>query len=114
MKTIAVACGVLASFSLTAAAPKAPPSPADQILARYFEAETSALEARCLAKIDDWAAKRLEYRRQLAEMLGLASMPPRTDLKAVVTGKIERENFVVEKLHFQSLPGLYVTANLYR
>jgi ATPase subunit of ABC transporter with duplicated ATPase domains len=31
-----------------------------------------------------------------------------------VTGTLERGDFTVEKLHYQSRPGLYVTANLYR
>ena len=46
-------------------------------------------------------------------MLGLSPLPERTDLKAQVTGRIEHPQFTVEKLHFQSLPGLYVSANLY-
>ncbi len=46
-------------------------------------------------------------------MLGLSPRPEKTDLAAVVTGKVEREKFSVEKLHFQSRPGLYVTGNLY-
>lgn len=46
-------------------------------------------------------------------MLGLDPWPPRSPLQAQITGRIVREHFVVEKLHFQSLPGLYVTANLY-
>jgi hypothetical protein len=46
-------------------------------------------------------------------MLGLWPMPERTDLKPVITGKLEQEEFTVEKLHFQALPRLYVTANLY-
>ena len=54
-----------------------------------------------------------EYRRQLFEMLGLDPLPEKTDLKPVVTGKVEHEEFTVEKLHFQSRPGLYVTGNLY-
>jgi dienelactone hydrolase len=115
MKTIALATwGIFAAFLLNAAAPKTPPTPAEQMLARYFEAETAALEAKCLDKVDDWQAKRPEFRRQLQEMLGLEPMPPRSDLKTVVTDKFEHESIVVEKLHFQSMPGLYVTANLYR
>lgn len=46
-------------------------------------------------------------------MLGLSPMPPRGDLKPVITGRIENESIIVENLHFQSVPGLYVTANLY-
>jgi hypothetical protein len=61
----------------------------------------------------DWEKKRPEYRRQFLDMLGLWPLPPRTDLHATVTGKVETDLFTVEKLHFQSIPGLYVTANLY-
>lgn len=88
----------------------------DAALAAYFRAETAKLADRCLADIhtlDDWTSRRDEYRRQLAEMLGLDPMPERTDLKPVVTGRRETEWFTVENLHFQSRPGLYVTGNLY-
>jgi dienelactone hydrolase len=89
---------------------------ADQKLAAYFRSETMALSRRCLTDIrslEDWQAHRAKYRRQLQEMLGLWPMPERTDLHPVVTGKLEREEFTVEKLHFQAMPHLYVTANLY-
>ena len=89
---------------------------ADTNLAAYFEAEVSRLESACLADVQtlaDWTKQRDERRRQLFEMLGLWPLPQRTDLKPVVTGKVDGDGFTVEKLHFQSLPGLYVTANLY-
>ncbi len=89
---------------------------ADQKLAEYFEAETKILQEGCLTGIktlEECEAKRGEYRRQLEEMLGLWPMPERTDLKPVITGKLERDDFTVEKIHFQALPHLYVTANLY-
>src|SRR4029078_374711 len=88
----------------------------DKMLAEYFAAETAKLRDNCLADIktlDDWKAKRGEYRRQLLEMLGLDPLPAKKDLKPVSTGRVESEEFVVEKLHFQSRPGLYVTGNLY-
>ncbi len=88
----------------------------DKMLAEYFAAETKKIQEACLADIqtlDDWKAKRGEYRRQLLEMLGLDPLPEKTDLKPVITGRLEQEDFVVEKLHFQSRPGLYVTGNLY-
>ena len=61
-----------------------------------------------------WLANRDRYRRELKEMLGLDPEPARGDLKPVITGTLPGEGIVVEKLHFQSLPGLYVTANFYR
>jgi hypothetical protein len=92
------------------------PPDGDAMIAEYFRVETARLSDACLADVtslEDWEAKRPEYRRQLLEMLGLDPMPERTDLQAVVTGQTEHDEFVVERLHFQSLPGLYVTANLY-
>ena len=74
------------------------------------------LKNNCLAEIttlEDWNAKRGEYRRQLLEMLGLEPLPEKSPLKPVVTGKVEHPEFTVEKLQFQSRPGLYVTGNLY-
>ncbi len=85
-------------------------------LAAYFAAETAKLRDACLADVqslDDWEAKRGEYREQLLEMLGLDPLPKRTDLKATVTSRVEREDFSVENVHFQSRPGLYVTGNLW-
>lgn len=83
----------------------------------YFRSETKRLSDRCLAEVQtlsDWTARRSECRRQLQEMLGLWPLPERTDLNPVITGKLEQEDFVVEKLYFQAMPHLYVTANLYR
>jgi dienelactone hydrolase len=97
--------------------PKLDTSRGDQMVAEYFRLETEKLKTSCLAEIktlDDWNAKRGEYRRQLLEMLGLDPLPEKTDLKPLVTGKVEHNGFVVENVHFQSRPGLYVTGNLYR
>jgi hypothetical protein len=82
----------------------------------YFERETARIAGRALADVNslpDWQSRRQMYRQQLLEMLGLWPLPPKGDLKATVVGRLDRPMFVVEKLHFQSLPGLYVTANLY-
>jgi len=88
----------------------------DQMLAEYFGAQTAKLSEQCLADIktlEDWETKRQVYRKQLFEMLGLEPLPKKTDLKPVITGKVEHEQFTVEKIHYQSRPGLYVTGNLY-
>ncbi len=112
-----IAALLLAAPPLGAAAAPAPaPGPADLMFADYFRAETTRLAEGSLAEIrtlDDWKSRRATYREQLLEMLGLSPLPERTDLKPVVTGRVEHAEFTVEKLHFQSLPGLYVTANLW-
>jgi dienelactone hydrolase len=91
-------------------------SPADRMLAEYFRAETAKLRDGYLADVktlDDWKTKREVYRKQLFEMLSLDPLPEKTDLKPVITGKVEHDEFTVEKIHYQSRPGLYVTGNLY-
>ncbi len=88
-----------------------------QQLDRYFRRETQWLAAQSLDQVqtlEDWLNMQAEYRRQLAEMLGLDPLPPRTDLQPTITGTDEEQGIVVERLHFQSSPGLYVTANFYR
>lgn len=93
------------------------PSEADQNLSDYFYHQTMQVADSSLKKIKDletWKKKRVTYRKQLFEMLGLSPLPARTDLKPEITGTIESEGFIVEKITFQSRPGLYVTGNLYR
>ena len=91
-------------------------TPGDRMFADYFRNETRALAQRCLADIqtlDDWKQRAPQLRQQLFEMLGLDPLPARTDLKPTITATNDQPEFTVENLHFQSMPGLYVTANLY-
>ncbi|PYT90546.1 MAG: hypothetical protein DMG41_04230 [Acidobacteria bacterium] len=53
-----------------------------------------------------------ELRQKLLEMIG--GLPvAKTDLHPVIVGKISMDGYSIEKLVFQSLPGLYVTALVY-
>ena len=111
---------LFAAATLCAKSPypeKTPDTPGNRMLDTYFASETRQQAQNGGVKevedADDWKNKAPEYRRQLAEMLGLDPMPERTALNAVKTGEVKGEGYLVEKLHFQSMPGLYVTANLY-
>ncbi|MEM7235292.1 MAG: hypothetical protein AAF517_24155, partial [Planctomycetota bacterium] len=61
-----------------------------------------------------WKARREHVRRQILVAAGLWPMPPAAELKPVVHGAIDRGEYTVEKVFFQSFPGVYVTGNLYR
>jgi dienelactone hydrolase len=52
-----------------------------------------------------------QVRRKIAECFG--PMPQRTPLKPRVTGAVERDAYVIEKVIFDSRPDFPVTANLY-
>jgi dienelactone hydrolase len=96
----------------------------ERVLADYFARATEQLAAAPASStvesatvvpdsLEDWLEQREVLRAQLLEMLGLDPLPEKTPLEPVITGRVERDDFVVENLHFQSRPGLYVTGNLY-
>jgi dienelactone hydrolase len=83
---------------------------------RQVNAQAAGIEAASAADLADaetWVRNAPKHRKELLGMLGLDPMPERGELKAVTADVLEHENFTVEKLHFQSSPGLYVTGNLY-
>ena len=41
-------------------------------------------------------------------------MPEKTPLNAHVFGRVEREDYTVEKVYFEAYPGFFTTGNLYR
>ena len=61
-----------------------------------------------------WENRAASLRTQMQLALGLWPEPSRTPLNAVIHGRIEREGYTVEKVFFESLPGLFHTGNLYR
>ncbi|WP_397568504.1 alpha/beta hydrolase family protein [Schlesneria sp. T3-172] len=91
--------------------------PGDAMMESHLILETARLSSRVLEGAqsrEEWEAQRDELKRRYLDMLGLWPLPERTPLNATVTGTLELDDVHVEKLHFQSSPGLYVTGNLYR
>ncbi len=67
---------------------------------------------RAFSSAADWEGHCRAVRTRFRAALG--PMPERTPLNPRVTGVLERDGYVVEKLLIESQPGLFVTANLYR
>ena len=61
-----------------------------------------------------WEARRKQLREQLLVATGLWPMPEKTPLNAVVHGQIDKGTYTIEKVFFASMPGHYVSGNLYR
>jgi cephalosporin-C deacetylase-like acetyl esterase len=76
-------------------------------------AEISKNSLSGVHSLADWKRIRPELHKQLLYMLGLDPMPAKTPLHARVTGAFERDLYRVEKVVFESSPGLYVTGDLY-
>jgi dienelactone hydrolase len=62
----------------------------------------------------EWAVRAERVRRELQVALGLWPMPPKTPLNAVIHGRVDRPDYTIEKVYFESVPGFFVTGNLYR
>jgi len=63
---------------------------------------------------EQWQARAREIRLHILLSCGLWPIPQKGPLDAHIFAKIEREGYSVEKVYFQSFPGLYVAGNLYR
>lgn len=68
-------------------------------------------EVAMLKTPQDWQRRQGIVREKLQESIG--AFPQRTPLNAVVTGKVERDGILVEKLYYESMPNYYVTAALF-
>jgi len=61
----------------------------------------------------DWEARREQVKSRVLLAAGLWPLPEKTPLKAVVHGRVEREDYTMDRVYFESFPGHYVTGNLY-
>lgn len=62
----------------------------------------------------EWEKRREYVRRQILVACGLWPMPSRPAVKATVHGRVDRDDYTVDRVFFESSPGLYVTGSLYR
>jgi dienelactone hydrolase len=62
----------------------------------------------------EWEQRAEYVRRVMRVTLGLWPMPTRTPLNPVIHGLIDQGDYTIEKVYFESVPGFYVTGNLYR
>jgi cephalosporin-C deacetylase-like acetyl esterase len=98
-------------------AQEAKPLPGDEMIHAYLKKRVEEIGKNFMAGAKtkaEWEKLRPKLKEQYLDMLGLWPLPEKTPLNAKVTGTLERGDVVIEKLHFQSKPGLYITGNLYR
>lgn len=91
--------------------------PGDAAAERFLKEDTQRVSDRFLdqaGSLEQWQKQLPRLRQEYFDMLGLWPLPERSPLHATITGTVARGEVVIEKLHFQSKPGLYVTGNLYR
>jgi hypothetical protein len=63
---------------------------------------------------EEWGDRAEHVRQEVQVAAGLWPMPEKTPLNAVIYGRVERDDYTVEKVYFESYPGHFVTGSLYR
>jgi len=115
---------ILGTFALPAGAGSLPIEtrpPLDQSnnIREHLMRVARDLSHSCLAGIDTleaWERVRPQRYRDYLEMMSLIDVPvsgARPPLNVKIVGTIRKPGYRIEKLRYESLPGLYVPANLY-
>lgn len=90
----------------------------NNIRSYLIKAATAITEDSCkpYSSLSAWEEIRAARYKEFIEMMGLEHLPltgKRSDLHVTITGTVKEDGYRIEKLYYQSLPGLYVRANLY-
>jgi hypothetical protein len=64
--------------------------------------------------MQEWTARKAYLREHVLASAGLLPMPEKTPLRPEIFGEVKRSDYTVSKVYFESLPGFFVTGNLYR
>ncbi len=90
---------------------------ARSVLAQYVDQRSAAREEARQQKLAglkspaDWRARQQQARARLPEIFG--DFGPPCPLNARIVGKLDRPDYTIEKLIFESQPRYYCTANVY-
>jgi len=106
MKPIILALTVLLGLAL--------PAPAEDIRLQPLKDLDGYFPFTPPKSLPAWEQRKEYVRRQILVAAGLWPMPAKTPLNAVIHGRIDCGEYTVEKVYFESAPGLFVTGNLYR
>ena len=63
--------------------------------------------------VEAWNERKQFVLRQMQVACGLWPMPERPPITATVHGRVERDDYTVDRVYFESSPGLLVTGSLY-
>ena len=67
-----------------------------------------------LTTLDAWNTRADYLREHVLASAGLLPLPDKTPLRPSVFGEVTRDGYRISKVYFESLPGFFVTGNLYR
>ncbi len=111
LSALVTAIAFTASLSAQTAKPAAPsyPRPLLELNTSYFP-----FHADGPAIPEDFARRKQDTRDRILLACGLLPLPTRTPLNPVIHGRVERDDYTIDRVFFESFPGFYCTGSLYR
>jgi hypothetical protein len=82
--------------------------------APQYRTYNDRLTPREYASLPDWQRRASFLREHILASAGLVPMPEKGPLRAQILDERRHGDYSVSKVYFESLPGFYVTGNLYR
>lgn len=80
----------------------------------YSEEDAKKELARSYSNLEQWKARARSIREGILRGAELLPLPEKCALNPIIHSKREYEGYTVENVAFESLPGVFVTGNLYR
>ncbi|GGB90475.1 alpha/beta hydrolase family protein [Dyadobacter sediminis] len=72
------------------------------------------LEKHAVSSRLEWETRAAKIKKQIREGMDLQSLPAKPASAPIVHSKKEMDGYTVENVAFESMPGVYVTGNLYK
>jgi len=66
------------------------------------------------ATLPEWDLHKMHLQRQILVAAGLYPLPEKTPLHPEISGRMERDDYSIEKVALETMPGYYLGGNLYR
>ena len=85
----------------------------------YYQTEEQAIEqlkrfAKTYSTLEGWKKRREQLKQGILKGAELTLLPEKCDLKPIIHSKRKYNGYTVENAAFESIPGFFVTGNLYR
>jgi hypothetical protein len=116
---LALAAGWLSGLSSDGGSRQAGPAEEPELCQGYYLSEPAARHqlaefARGYSSAAQWRARARRVREGILKGAGLIPAPRKCPLKPLAHGRRDYDGYSVENVAFESLPGFFVTGNLYR
>jgi dienelactone hydrolase len=106
MRRVPPVCSLVIALLIVGAEPAARQTP--------YRTLNDTFAAPDHASLDGWKARASYLREHILATAGLLPMPEKMPLNPSIFGDLKRSDYTVSKVYFESVPGFFVTGNLYR